>query len=259
MLILACRAWLDCAAVIFFSSTIRSRTASRWAAAPSGFFNGEKRFGLRISPAKITLLPNGNQAFKVSLTGTDTLKPGGHYAAIVLKLVNNSNQPLTNRVQINQDVSMLLFTTTNGSGVRNLSLSPPGVGAAWFHMPQILNLFLTNNGNTQATPRGYTTIFNTSNKPLSRSIVNSGSALVLPGSTRLLETPTNAKLKPFWPGVYRLQVAYTYDGASHLNYYNASFVYISLPFVVILTAAILALFSLQFLRRRFGPRYRAKR
>jgi hypothetical protein len=198
---------------------------------------------IQVSPTALGLAPHASQAFRVILSNVNTLAPGGHYTAVLLHVANTTTVKATNHVAVNQVVSMLVFTSTAGSGTQIIQVQKPEVGIAWFHMPRYVDLFIADNGNTQLTPQGYVTIYSGTNKPLSRAIINPGSALVLPGSTRLLGTAVKTPKQPFFPGRYRTTVTYGYAGSGATYDYNVAFTYIGTPAVIFIVVIFISLLS----------------
>jgi hypothetical protein len=153
---------------------------------------------------------------------------------------------------------MLVFTATNGSGTQLLSVTKPSQSIAWFHLPSTINLFIANSGNTQSTPQGYITLSSSKGKLLSRTILNTGSALILPGSTRLLESQLITHHTPLWPGFYHLTLVYGHAGSSSLQTQKSTFLYVGKLTISILVSIVVIVFGWLLRRGRSKRNYRLR-
>ena len=178
---------------------------------------------LLINPGESRLIP-------VTLGGLDKLTPGGHYGAILLK--TSLPSPLKNsNVIITQSVASLVFLSTEGQGTYQLKLRPQSTSLAFFRLPQSLNFVFDNTGNVQATPRGYVAITGPRGL-ISKTIINSESALVLPGTQRLIQTPLNSRSFLQLPGIYTVRTYYKYQGANDYSFQFKKVVFFNLPLVL---------------------------
>jgi uncharacterized membrane protein len=188
----------------------------------------------------VSLNPHESKKVTITINGIQQLAAGGHYTAVLVQSVPQT--PGSPTVQVKQSVASLVFLTTNGKGTYGLQVQPLRLSLAWTTTPALLNLLLKNTGNVQTTPRGYVTVVGPGNHLLSKTVLNPNSSLVLPGTTRLLQTVVPAS-HPWRPGHYTVRVYYRYDNASNYTLLAVNFYYIGWLFGGI----IILLFVMAFL------------
>lgn len=194
-----------------------------------------------VSTQQVGLDPGQSAEVQIRLSDLGSLPEGGHYGAITYQVLKATPNGGGNRVSVNQVVSSLVFLTTAGEGTEHLKMPPAVVPSIEFSLPSELDLFFTNDGNTQTIPRGSLTIYGrNAAQPAATAVVNAQQAMVLPNSTRLLPTPITVTGHPWWPGRYHLQVRYRPDGTMKFQTYTASFVYIN-PWLFVLLVVVVAL------------------
>lgn len=179
-----------------------------------------------LSP-QILINPGESRAIPVTLNNVDKLTPGGHYGAILLK-TSKPNSLVKNNISITQTVASLVFLTTEGKGSYGLNLQPIRTTFGWFRLPSTLNLAFKNTGNVQVVPRGYINITSPFGRPVSKTVLNTDSGLVLPGTTRLLQTPVKTTGRAIIPGIYNIKVYYKYDGAKTYSVQSSKVVFLNL-------------------------------
>ena len=203
---------------------------------------------------KITILPNSSKEVTTTIANVGMLAPGGHYGAIIAKVVDTQTANGKNKLAIQQSVSSLVFLETAGQGTRTMNLiSLPAQGLS-FSMPSEVNLVFKATGNTQTIPRGVVTISHNEHV-VQQGLINPDSSLILPGSTRLLQTPLSGDRHPWLAGTYVLRVQHRYDGSLGVTTYEQRFTYINVRgfFITIIALAVLAAFIV-WLRRVWRAR-----
>jgi uncharacterized protein YneF (UPF0154 family) len=209
---------------------------------------------LKIDTAVVTLGPKSTRKITARIDDVSKLAPGGHYAAILAQALPTGTPGKGNRVTINQVVSSLVFLETAGQGTKTLELLPPKIGGISFSLPQDINLVFKATGNTQTIPRGVVTI-DRGGAEIGRGIINENSSLLLPGSTRLLQTSVSGDKHPWLPGRYTMRVQYRYEGSLGISTYEKTFLYINIQAVLLLVlAVILAIYGI-FKSRKFVTKF----
>lgn len=166
---------------------------------------------------QLLINPGENRLIPITLSGLDKLTPGGHYGAILFK-TSVPSSPKTSNIMVTQTVASLVFLSTEGQGNYQLKLLPQETSLAFFGLPQTLNFVFDNTGNIQATPRGYVAITGPRGL-INKTVINSESALVLPGTQRLIQTPLNLRSFLQLPGIYTVRTYYKYQGANDYSYH----------------------------------------
>ncbi len=139
---------------------------------------------LSFEANRITLEPQENRVFLVTITNRDDMSPGGHYAAVVAKLVSDTPGIATT---IQPSVSSLIMLRKTGGERFNLSLTDITLpGDISFTTPRTLQLVFQNEGNIHVIPYGLVEIKDVFGRLVSKGIINTSSYRVLPQSRRII-------------------------------------------------------------------------
>jgi len=187
-----------------------------------------------------TLEAHTTQKVPIHIRDAASMAPGGHYGAVIFRLLPVRTNAAVNRLASNTEVSVLVFVTTSNPGRQALSLTPPKLDSFTFSMPASVNLVFTNDGDVQTSPRGVVTLTDQAGHEISRGIVNVDSGLVLPGTRRLYQVLLDTPSEFAMPGQYTLTVYYRADGSIQLSRYARTFFYAS-PVALGLAVAMLGL------------------
>lgn len=189
---------------------------------------------LQLEASDVTLDAGQQRAVKVTIQNDSGLSPGAHYAAIITsayKLVSKVGQ-----LTITPKVSSLIFANKVGGEIYDIHLQSISHNGNILRPPNEINVRLKSTGNTYITPRGIVYLKQGS-KTIYKGIINSQSALVLPGAIRNFYVPL-IKLDNPKNGLiftrYAIQVDYRYDG-------NSNFASQSLGYRVIKTSGLVML------------------
>jgi len=166
---------------------------------------------------------------RISIKNRLDLSPGGHYAAVVARFINESKDENT----ISPALSSLIFMRKVGGERFNLSIKDVDWPKNFlvFDFPSVFEITFQNEGNTHLTPYGRGEIIDISGKLLYKGIINTSSAIVMPESRRII--PIEFKLiephSPFLAG--RLLIRGN-DSIKKTNYiYEEGFIYVN-PFLL---------------------------
>jgi hypothetical protein len=191
-------------------------------------------------PSTVYLAPHGSQTVKITLSNLGSLAAGGHFGAALFTpgspLATNSGP----RVSIRSSLASLIFLVTANGGTENLQLLPFHIGPVSFGLPSLTYIGFHNSGNTQATVRGQITLYGPDNNIVSTAVINPGSGLVLPGTSRVfnisLPLPNTELARP---GIYRLKLLYRDDAQTNFMTANYHFYYINLYIFIPVVAIII--------------------
>lgn len=198
----------------------------------------------------ITLAPNASQTVAITVNNVDKLAPGGHYGAVLFSPQPLAAQGAQPKVSVHSAVASLIFLTTASGGTQSLQLLPTSVGPIRFTLPSTSYVAFKNTGNTQSSPQGQLTLYGPSGSIAGTTVLNQGSGLILPGTSR----PFTANL-PLqhswlaWPGIYRLELQYRDPTQTTFTVVNQRFLFIN-PVLLILLVSCVAMVI--YLLRRFG-------
>ncbi len=194
------------------------------------------RYGLAkwLSLPEQTVTLAGHEARKIAFTIStdDSFTPGGHYGAIVAKLVTDI-QPTKNQIRLNPELATILLVRKIGGEKYGLTV------ASYKFRPRLwlpiysYHLNFGNTGNVHIVPRGLVTITNPFGHEVARGIINNQSGFTLPGLSRdyVIEMSYSSKL--LWPGRYHIHVAYRYDGRDDTTNLETSFLLLNIPLVIL--------------------------
>lgn len=205
----------DSGGVLFIGSTTYKYGLAKWISLPNG---------------KVSLAPHQTQRLSVTIANRTDLSPGGHYGAIVYKVLPDSHSSAgNNNVNVQQELSTLVFIKKLGGEVYGLRLEHVQLGGSLFHAPESAVLTFRNTGNTQTVPRGLVQVSGPHSPEVSRGLINTDSGLVLPDSTRKFAVPLSGSSHLLWPGRYHVTVHYRYDESGSFATENLGFTYLNLP------------------------------
>jgi hypothetical protein len=193
----------------------------------------------------IKLAAKSSQLITISVDNRTDLAPGGHYAAILFDNAGQSGSG-SNKVTINQVASTLVFLKKSGGEIYKLSLQNPDFGSTWLRLPHNVNLLISNTGNTQTVPRGILVITDPLGHEVRRGVLNGSSAMVLPGSDRLIRVDLFREAKAWLPGRYKATISYRPADSDTAQTTTYSFVYLN-PILLILIIVLL-IFGMLYLR-----------
>lgn len=197
-----------------------------------------------------TLAPNGSLIVPVTIINTENLSPGGHYAAV--KFTASAPFPNTSGdyITANEVVSTLVFLTTYGHVIQAVRLEPLQLSWLTLQIPSSIHLVFDNIGNTQTVPQGLVTINNPFHHEVVKGLINIGSGLVLPATSRLYTVSLISNHTFSYPGIYTLKVSYQLAGSQSISTITKHFLYINEPLVI--GVAVIVVIVIFWLIRRYG-------
>lgn len=207
---------------------------------------------LHPSLSEVPLPAKSSATIPISITNVSSLAPGGHYGAVIFRVVPLSYKSKGNSLSTNEELSVLVFLTTSSGGTQSVQLNPPNFGSIVTSLPTSLNLVLTNTGNTQVSPIGHVSITRAS-KVLAKGVINAESGLVLPLTSRLYNVNLVYAKKTNLPGIYHINAYYQASANSKQLSYTKTVFLINKSLII--AAILVALILLVFIIRRVGQNY----
>ena len=108
---------------------------------------------LSLETSQVTVEPSGSEQIKVTVEDRESLSPGGHYAAVVGRIVQENDK--SDNTIISPSVSSLILVRKVGGERFNINLLdnnwPKGIA---FSYPQNTLLKMQNEGNVHLIPYG---------------------------------------------------------------------------------------------------------
>jgi hypothetical protein len=171
---------------------------------------------LSLDRDAIVVSPGEKQFIQGRIENKDSLSPGGHYTAIVMKMEDNSEQTIdekaTSKVSVSPTVAALIFTRKVGGEIFGLNLKENNLEDDLFDIPEITKLRFQNTGNVYVTPRGTIKILDPLKREIEKGVINEESALILPETFRVFPVAFKSVALAFLPGKYEVITEYRYDG-----------------------------------------------
>lgn len=214
-----------------------------------GMSDPGRKYGLAswISLEKdaLVLNPGEKQNVRVTVENKESLSPGGHYAAIFLKMENDkiSSGENSSAVAFNPSFASLVFARKIGGETYGLELKNQELQKQLLQNPAGTKLRFQNTGNTHVVPRGIVKITDFFGREVIRGIINPESAIILPETFRIFPVSLKKTALIFFPGRYTLSVEYRYDGKDDFAVQKFKFNFIPVSFVATLLIIFLSLFS----------------
>jgi hypothetical protein len=135
---------------------------------------------------KFIIPPYAQEKLLVTIEDRDSLRPGGHYAAIVVKAESSST---TDRTTVLPGLASVFLLRKTGNLTIDYELqSLSGLNKLQFAMPNEINMRFDNTGNTHITPRGIVKLSGWQGRIISQTILNPESSVIFPDTQRSLRT-----------------------------------------------------------------------
>lgn len=211
-----------------------------------GASDPERKYGLAswISLEKdaLVLNPGEKQNVRVAVENKESLSPGGHYAAIFLKMENDEKSSGENysAVAFNPSFASLIFARKIGGEIYGLEFKGQEMQKQFPKNPSGIKLRFQNTGNVHVVPRGIVKITDPFGREVLRGIINPESAIILPETFRVFPVSLKKTALTIFPGAYTLSVEYRFDGKDDFAVQKFKFNFIPISFVT----TILIIFSL---------------
>ncbi|MFA5828847.1 MAG: hypothetical protein WC841_05840 [Candidatus Shapirobacteria bacterium] len=196
----------------------------------------EKKYSLSswiiLGKDALVVDPQKKVDIKITIQNKESLSPGGHYGAVIVKL-DNSDKSGTDVVEVNQNFASLIFVKKIGGEIYDLKLNQTTIQNSYLKIPDTIELRFQNSGNIHVVPRGTLELKDPSGRLIAKGVINKASSIILPESFRTYQNRIN-QLKPAWlPGKYHLTVNYRFDGSDQISSLTKDYLYLGwLPYAV---------------------------
>lgn len=191
--------------------------------------------------------PHSEQTVTIRIENRASLSPGGHYAALITRLIQ---EDATSEQKIVPAISSLLLVRKHGGDQVHLSLKNVDWQTSWLTttIPKKITATFENQGNIHVIPRGTVTVTDFFGTVVYQGTINESSSYVLPGTIR--EIPIELKKSaPLLPIMF---VSVSIEGYSNLERIpfaaEQSFLYINTT--LLFTLILLGTGSIYLYRRK---------
>lgn len=139
---------------------------------------------LSLEQNQLELKGGEKTVFKVTIKNREDISPGGHYAAVVGKVVDTANDSTS--AAIAPSLASLILLRKTGGERFNLSLVDVAYpsGLVRFDYPSLFNIKFQNEGNIHLIPYGRVEIKDMFGRLIYQGTVNPPSHIVFPETTR---------------------------------------------------------------------------
>lgn len=208
---------------------------------------------IHLETDTVSLKPKETRTVTITIGNETSLRPGGHYGAIVSS-IDSVTAPSDNYIGINQQLLSLILLTKVGGEQYDLRLDRVSQNGNLLHLPNQISLHFKNPGNVHVIPRGLVKLTSPGGTVVAQGIINAESAYILPESARELLVPLNsvANALPV-PGLYHLEVEYRYDGIDRVAHKQVTVKYLNLGLYLVLLM-LLAGVGFVLYRRKMAPK-----
>lgn len=198
---------------------------------------------LHISDTLVTIPENSSIVITATLTNTDNLSPGGHYATIVFTQRTAGNE----EVSINQAISVGLFAVKRGGQLREIELTSSKLTNLPFQIPSSATIQINNIGNVHVIPRASTLVYSAGDELIAKAVFNQDSRRILPQREYIDTAKITQSAKIWYPQRLKVVTTYRADGIEEAKTTTQYITYI--PAYCYLVFALL-LFSMHWLIKR---------
>lgn len=147
---------------------------------------------LSLEANQVTVEPGQSEQITVTVEDRESLSPGGHYAAVVGRIVQESDK--SDNTLISPSVSSLILVRKVGGERFNINLLdnnwPKGVA---FSYPENTLLKMQNEGNVHLIPYGTFEVKDMFGRVLYSGVINSSSHIILPESRRYIQADVRSR------------------------------------------------------------------
>jgi hypothetical protein len=171
--------------------------------------------------------------FNVSIKNREDISPGGHYAAVVAKVVDIKEDPAS--AAIAPSISSLILLRKSGGERFSLSLVSVDYPSQTIALayPKVLTLLFQNEGNIHLIPYGRVEIKDMFNRLLHEGTINSASHIILPESKRYIKADL-IKLRKSFPISINTITVHGQDSLKKANYtFRETYLYIHPAVIVV--------------------------
>lgn len=189
---------------------------------------------LSFEKDSVIIQAHSEEEVVVKIKNRVSLSPGGHYAAVIARSVDDRMQ---SQQKILPAISSLLLVRKVGGERVNLSLKEILWDPKFIvtHLPEKVELMFENGGNIHVAPRGTIKIIDVFGRTVSQGIINDSSLYLLPGTFRRIPV-TLQPSRPFFPVMlFFLDASGSSDKGEIAFHSELSFLYVDWRGIILLS------------------------
>lgn len=190
---------------------------------------------------RFVVLPGATESLTVYIEDREAIKPGGHYASVLVKAVDAEES--TDTTTVLPTLASVLFIRKTGALNINYQLQNlTGLDNVQTSFPKNIRARFTNDGNSHITPRGTVKISGWNNRVLSQSVLNPDSAVLFPNTQRDIGSTTQLQSRLFPIEILTLEFDYRDNSENSLRTETLRGLYIHPLVIAVVFGSILMLF-----------------
>lgn len=222
---------------------------------PGGDLEAALQSSLTLSETDILIPPLSDAQITVQATYADSLRPGGHYATLVLSEQSASKNMLT----VRSAVSITIFLTNQEGVSEQFTLNEFSTNATLFALPKTAKVSLKNDGNVHSVPRGVVKLESSGKQILAQGILNAGSSPVLPGKSFENTVALQGMKSTLWPQKITVVLQFHGETSSQASEATKTIWYVPPAFLAIAAVFLLFLGIVFKSRKRLLHEFKALR
>ncbi len=202
----------------------------------SGSYSYSLSSFLTFEKDRLEIDPGQEQTLKVTIKNRLNISPGGHYAAVVARLVNETKD----KTVVSPALSSLIYMRKEGGENFNLSIRDIDWPRSLFvfSFPNLFQITFQNEGNTHLVPYGRGEVRDIFGRLLYKGVVNTQSTIVMPESRRIIPIEFKKINQPLPITIGRLSIRGNDSIKKTTFIHEESFIYVN-PKLLLLILALL--------------------
>lgn len=205
---------------------------------PSGAVEKSLEAAIALSETDITLAARSTQTITVQVTNVPDLKPGGHYATILLTPVPAAFTNISSQPSLRSSLSISLFIVKQIDGAQALlNIEALSFSRNLFSIPDSVSVNVKNQGLVHGVPRAVVSVRSSDGlTELFKGIANQQSLTLLPGRQAVYDVAlTSLPASRLWvPQRLQLIAQYRFDGSAEAQSLTRSFWYVPPGYLLLL-------------------------
>lgn len=195
---------------------------------------------LTVDRDRVTVPAGQSVTATLRLVNRDDLTPGGHYAAVLARIVDAADTSATaasSQIGWQGVLATQLYVLKRGGETYQLSLLDIEPSGTVWRQPGAVSLRWRVDGNTHIKPYGQVEVLSGRGQVVASGTINEDSAIILPGATRVMAVKlTGAR---WWPGHYMVRVRYHRQDSADWLEASQTFWYFPVWFIVALVGLLI--------------------
>lgn len=176
---------------------------------------------ITLSETDVSLSPHQSRNIKLHVENSNQLTPGGHYASILIKQIDDS----ISGVGFVPAVSVSVYVIKEDGAQRSIQFSTHPLPKVALSLPNSIRVMAKNSGNVVIIPRAYISL-GRGLDIFKSAVVNEVSQPLAPNGEYSSNVPLKSVKSVWVPSKVTLQIQYRYQGSEYIQQMDQDFWYI---------------------------------